>query len=806
MAVQQAGTGVDSGFTAKPALRAADPEIARLMDEELTRQQDTLELIPSENLASVAVLEALGSWLNNKYAEGVPGKRYYGGCQVVDQVENLARERCRRLFGADHANVQPHSGSQANTAVYASVLKPGDTVLGLALDQGGHLTHGSPVNFSGRLYNFEAYTVSDASGRIDYEEVRARAHEVAPSLIVAGYSSYPRFLDFAAFEDIARDVGALLMVDMAHFAGLVAGGAHPSPVPHADFVTFTTHKTMRGPWGGVVLCRAEHADAIDKSVFPGTQGGPQMHAIAAKAVMFQQCLQPDFRVYARQVVDNAAALARGPDEPWRRAGHRRHRQPPHGRRPPSLRGARPRRPGRVRRGGDHRERQRVPRARGDALQPQRDPSGVALGHQSRDGRGGDGRDRRHDRRQADQLRRRRRARPGARAQPGSLQAVPAAVSPVIASTPWVSAVPPFLLASVVTMLLIPLTILLARRVGAVAEPDAHRHLHHQATPRLGGIALFGGFTVATIVFGGAISDRWQVVSVTAVITVAMLVDDIFDLPWNAKLTIELGAGVLVAALGITINFFAVPGGHGPSLVELGWLAGPITAIFVLGMEVSINLLDGSDGVAAGVVGIVGTVLLLAAVNRVQGPGDVQTGVIVLSGALIGCCCGFLVFNLPPARVFMGDTGSHFLGVALAMISVLGVAKIAVALALFVPLIALGLPIGDTAFAIVRRRRAGLSATQPDAGHLHHRMLATGMSPMETALTFYLMTAILGCVALFVFGHKRILDVALALLVVALVGLLWRARRRRPQLDADGFLVVRGRRQVPARVRRGGEAD
>jgi UDP-GlcNAc:undecaprenyl-phosphate GlcNAc-1-phosphate transferase len=377
---------------------------------------------------------------------------------------------------------------------------------------------------------------------------------------------------------------------------------------------------------------------------------------------------------------------------------------------------------------------------------------------------------------------------------------------VIASTPWVSALPPFFLASVVTMILIPVTIVVARRVGAVAEPDADRHLHHQSTPRLGGIALFGGFTVALLAFGGPVTDRWQVVGVTAAITVAMLVDDILDLPWNAKLAIELGAGVLVAALGITINFFAVPGGHGPSLVELGWLAGPITAIFVLGMEVSINLLDGSDGVAAGVVGIVATVLLLAAVNRVQGPGDVQTGVIILSGALMGCCCGFLVFNLPPARVFMGDTGSHFLGVALAVISVLGVAKIAVALALFVPLIALGLPIGDTAFAIVRRRRAGRSATQPDAGHLHHRMLATGMSPMETALTFYLLTAILGCVALFVFGHKRILDVALVLLVVALVGLLWRSRRRRPEVDADGFLVVRGHRQVRARARRGGEAD
>ncbi|HEY8756150.1 MAG TPA: serine hydroxymethyltransferase [Candidatus Dormibacteraeota bacterium] len=312
MAVQQqAGTGVSNEFTAKPELRAADPAVAALMDEELTRQEETLELIPSENLASVAVLEALGSWLNNKYAEGVPGKRYYGGCQVVDKVENLARDRCKQLFGAEHANVQPHSGSQANMAAYASVLKTGDTVLGMALDQGGHLTHGSAVNFSGRLYNFEAYTVSDANGRIDYDEVRARAHEVAPAMIVAGYSSYPRLLDFAAFEDIARDVGALLLVDMAHFAGLVAGGAHPSPVPHADFVTFTTHKTMRGPWGGVILCRAAHADAVDKSVCPGIQGGPQMHAIAAKAVMFLQCMQPEFRAYAHEVVSNAAALARG---------------------------------------------------------------------------------------------------------------------------------------------------------------------------------------------------------------------------------------------------------------------------------------------------------------------------------------------------------------------------------------------------------------------------------------------------------------------------------------------------------------
>src|SRR5438132_4317374 len=296
-------------FTAKLALRATDPEIASLLDDELTRQEETLELIPSENLASPAVLEALGSWLNNKYAEGVPGKRYDGGCQVVDKVENLARDRARQLFGAEHANVQPHSGTQANMAAYAAVLKPGDLVLGMALDQGGHLTHGSPVNFSGKIYHFEPYFVSEATGVLDMAEVRARALEVRPRMIVAGYSSYPRILDFAAFADIAREVDAYLLVDMAHFAGLVAGGAHPSPVPHADFVTFTTHKTMRGPWGGVILCRAEHADAIDKSACPGVQGGPHLHGIAAKAVMFRQCLQPEFAAYAQQVVANAKALA-----------------------------------------------------------------------------------------------------------------------------------------------------------------------------------------------------------------------------------------------------------------------------------------------------------------------------------------------------------------------------------------------------------------------------------------------------------------------------------------------------------------
>ncbi len=297
-------------FNAKPFVRHTDPELAALLDAELERQEQTLELIPSENLASPAVLDPLGSWLNNKYAEGTPGKRYYGGCQIVDQIEILARDRAKELFGAEHANVQPHSGTQANMAVYQAALDPGDRVLGMALDQGGHLSHGSPVNFSGKIYHFEPYLVSEETGVLDMEDVRRRALKWQPKMIVAGYSSYPRVLDFPAFGEIAREVGALLLVDMAHFAGLVAGGAHPSPVPYADFVTLTTHKTMRGPWGAIILCKAQHTDAVDKAVVPGVQGGPHPHGMAAKAVMLHQCLQPEFRQYARQVVANAAAMAR----------------------------------------------------------------------------------------------------------------------------------------------------------------------------------------------------------------------------------------------------------------------------------------------------------------------------------------------------------------------------------------------------------------------------------------------------------------------------------------------------------------
>src|SRR5689334_5897817 len=290
------------------ALRETDAEIAELIAEETRRQSEGLELIASENFVSPAVLEAMGSSLTNKYAEGLPGKRYYGGCEVVDRIEQLAIDRAIQLFGADHANVQPHSGAQANYAAMSPFLKPGDTFLGMDLSNGGHLTHGSPVNFSGMLYHAISYGVTD-EGLIDYEDMRRKAREHRPRLILAGYSAYSRVVDFAAFAEVAREIGAVFMVDMAHFAGLVAGGVYPSPVPHADIVTTTTHKTRRGRRGGLILCRAEHAKAIDKSLFPGSQGGPLEHVIAAKAVCFREALDPSFKRYAAQIVANAKALA-----------------------------------------------------------------------------------------------------------------------------------------------------------------------------------------------------------------------------------------------------------------------------------------------------------------------------------------------------------------------------------------------------------------------------------------------------------------------------------------------------------------
>ena len=290
-------------------IRRQDPEVYASMMRELVRQQDHIELIASENFVSPAVMEAMGSHLTNKYAEGYPGARYYGGCQYVDEIENLAIERAIKLFGAEHANVQPHSGSQANVAVYLALLQPGDTILGMDLSHGGHLTHGSKASISGKYFNACFYGVNEQTETIDYEQVLRRAEEVKPKIIIAGASAYPRFIDFKKMREIADEVGAYLMVDMAHIAGLVAAGVHPSPVPYAHVVTTTTHKTLRGPRGALILCKEELKKKINSAVFPGTQGGPLMHIIAAKAVCFQEALRPEFKAYQTQVVKNAAALA-----------------------------------------------------------------------------------------------------------------------------------------------------------------------------------------------------------------------------------------------------------------------------------------------------------------------------------------------------------------------------------------------------------------------------------------------------------------------------------------------------------------
>ncbi len=291
-------------------IKKFDSEVAVAIENELSRQQNKIELIASENFVSPAVMEAMGTPLTNKYAEGYPGKRYYGGCEHVDVVEELARKRACEIFGADHANVQPHSGAQANMAVFFAVLNPGDTVLSMNLAHGGHLSHGSPVNMSGKYFNIVPYGVSEADGKIDYDEIRRLAIENKPKLILAGASAYSRTIDFEKFSEIAKEVGAYFLVDMAHIAGLVAAGLHPNPVPYADFVTTTTHKTLRGPRGGLILCKEEHAKAIDKSIFPGIQGGPLMHIIAAKAVCFKEALSDKFKEYQKQIVKNADALAK----------------------------------------------------------------------------------------------------------------------------------------------------------------------------------------------------------------------------------------------------------------------------------------------------------------------------------------------------------------------------------------------------------------------------------------------------------------------------------------------------------------
>ena len=371
------------------------------------------------------------------------------------------------------------------------------------------------------------------------------------------------------------------------------------------------------------------------------------------------------------------------------------------------------------------------------------------------------------------------------------------------SAAWTPAVLPFLVAMGVCLVLVPVTMAMAPRLGAIADASRARDVHESPTPRLGGLAMMAGFGVAVLIFGSSVEHRLTVVAICAAISIAMVVDDALHLPPSTKLLLELSAGVAVAAAGITIDFISTPGGH---VLHFGLLAAPITIAWVAGMQTSINLIDGVDGVAAGVCAIVAGVLLLAAVNRVSPQDPVQSGVIVMAGALMGACIGFLVWNFHPARSFMGDSGSHFLGVALAIMSVSGIAKVALALSMAIPILAMGLPIGDTAWAIWRRKRKGMKVTEGDAGHIHHRLLDRGLSVRETAVTFWLATAILGCFALALFGHQHILIVAVVLLTLSLAALLWRNRRRLPPAEEPDYMVLPGRAAVPSRARHGRELD
>lgn len=372
------------------------------------------------------------------------------------------------------------------------------------------------------------------------------------------------------------------------------------------------------------------------------------------------------------------------------------------------------------------------------------------------------------------------------------------------SAAWTPAVLPFLLSMFVCVALVPVTMVLAPRLGAIADASRARDVHDNPTPRLGGLAMMAAFGVSVAVFGGSVDHRWAVVAVCAAISVAMVVDDALHLPPSTKLMLELSAGVAVALAGITIDQISTPGGH---VWQFGLLAAPITIAWVAGMQLSINLIDGVDGVAAGVCAIVAAVLLLAAVNRVSPDDPVQSGVIVMAGALMGACIGFLVWNFHPARSFMGDSGSHFLGVALAIMSVSGIAKVALALSMAIPILAMGLPIGDTAWAIIRRRRKGMKVTEGDAGHIHHRLLDLGLSVRETAVACWLATAILGCFALALFGHQHILILAVVLLTLSLAGLLWHNNHRKPPFPEESdYLVLPGRPAVAGRSRHPSEVD
>src|SRR5213080_3449383 len=568
------------------ALDSVDPDIANLIRNEYRRQSETLELIASENLTSPAILEALGTLLTNKYAEGYPGRRYYGGTgEVIDKIESLAVERAKQLFGAEYVNVQPHAGSQANAAVYMAVCQPGDRVMGMDLSAGGHLTHGSPANFSGKLYEIHSYGVDRETERIDYDSVQKLAEEVRPKMLLAGFSAYSRIVDWQRMRQIADSVGATLFVDMAHVAGLVAGGVYPSPIPHAAITSTTTQKTLRGAWGAIILCRNDWQKAIDSAVFPGTQGGPLMHAIAAKAVCFGEALKPDFKRYAKQVVTNAKALS---DRLLERGL-------------------------RIVTGGtdnhlmliDLRPQKRT----GKQVQDIADTVGITLNRNSIP------------------------FDDASKFNPSGVR-----VGTPLVTTRGMREAEMVVIADCIADLV--------ERIDDRATLDS---VHERA------LELCRSFPIAIAVFAPRNLQTLGLVVVSGLVTGLLIIDDRWSMRPVVKLAVQIGLSLLaVVVFNFQIDYIGLPGGR---IVEFALLIAVAVSIFwLVGMQNTVNFLDGADGLAAGVVAIVALILMLAAgqLNQLE--------VVQLSGALAGCCGGFLLFNFPPARIFMGDSGAHFLGI------------------------------------------------------------------------------------------------------------------------------------------------
>ncbi len=775
---------------ASASVAEVDPEVWAAIEGERHRQHDKIELIASENYVYKAVLEAQGSWLTNKYAEGLPGKRYYGGCEFVDVVERLAQDRALALFpGSEHVNVQPHSGAQANMAAYLSSVNPGDRVLGMNLAHGGHLTHGMALNFSGRYFEIHAYGVREDDQRIDYDALERQAHEVRPKLIVGGASAYPRIIDFERMADIAHAVGALLWVDMAHVAGLVAAGLHPSPFPHADIVTTTNHKTLRGARGGMIFSRNELppsvdpadypmvkptlAATIDRSVFPGIQGGPLMHVIAGKAVALRLAQGEEFREYQRRVVANARVMGETLQQLGARlmtGGTDNHLV---------LVDVTPL-------GVTGREAERLLDEIGITVNKNAIPfdtnppniaSGIRIGSPATTSRGfGEDEMRaiaglivaaiaaRDDPRALAGLVPRRARSPTASRSPGCPRRDGPDPMHLIGGLPELlpAFIVAFVAAAVISFLLTPLVRGIARRINLVDEPN-HRRVNTRPIARGGGMAvvfafLIVGLTLTMLVAAGSLvgfslppsigeSEVFALFGGTALAALIGLLDDVLNLRARWQLVGQLALAAGAVLLGITIDSIANP--FGPDQIPLDGIWGvAFTVFWIIGMINSINWIDGLDGLSSGIGVIAAFTLGLISLTVSAGLFG-QPYVALMCFVLAGSLLGFLRWNFHPATIFVGTSGVMVIGYSLAVLSILGTAKVAVAL------LVLGVPIIDTFWNIVRRLATGASPFTPDRGHVHHRLMDVGMSQTQVVLVIYGLTAVLAVLSFVLSGAGQL---------------------------------------------------